>query len=51
MPRVNVRVTDEMDEALRIEATRIPYRTVSDYLREIIEAALKRARRARGGEK
>ena len=47
MPKVNLRVSDEMDEALRAEAKRIPYRTVSDYLREIIDAALKRARKAR----
>lgn len=43
MARRIIRLSDELDAALVAEAQRIPYRTISGYLREIIHAALKRA--------
>lgn len=43
MARRIFQLPDEMDADLKREAESVPYRTVSDFLREIIAAALKRA--------
>lgn len=40
MPTLNVKVNDETKERVWIEATKVPQRTVSDWLREVVEAAL-----------
>lgn len=40
MPLMNFRVDDETKARIHREATSVPYRTVSDYLREIVTKAL-----------
>lgn len=43
MARRIIRLSDELDAALVAEAKSVPYRTISEYLREIIASAIKRA--------
>lgn len=40
MPTINVKVDDEMKEAAWKEATKVPQRTVSDWVRELIRKEL-----------
>lgn len=42
MPTINVKVDDKTKAAVWKKATSVPQRTVSDWVRELIEAALKK---------
>lgn len=43
MAVLNFRVDDEMKPKIEARAAEVRYRTVSDYLRELVETDLKRA--------
>lgn len=43
MPLINFRVDEETEAAIKARASEVKYRTVSDYLRELVEADLKAA--------
>lgn len=45
MPTINVKVDEEMKNSAWKEATKVPQRTVSDWVRELITAALKKGAR------
>jgi hypothetical protein len=47
---LNFRVEAEIADAVEREAKSIPYRTVSEYLREMVERELKRVARAKKSE-
>lgn len=51
MPLMNFRVDEETKAWITAEATKVPYRTISDYLREIVVAARKQANKAAKKEK
>lgn len=42
MPLMNFRVDDEMKAQIAAEAKKMPYRTVSEYLREVVADAIKK---------
>jgi Arc/MetJ-type ribon-helix-helix transcriptional regulator len=45
MPVLNFRVDEAKEEAIKARAGEVRYRSVSDYLRELVDADLKKAER------
>lgn len=48
MQVMNFKVTAELRKAIWKEAKKVPYRTVSQYLREVVEASIRAARTGSG---